>query len=619
MWQARNKLKFIYFLIVFLGYLFIAKDVVLAEYLCKNRYVTLVNPVRGRDLWVDKTLNPITEQYSLIKSYNFPATWLIQYDVLKDSDVINKIQQFDNKQELGVFLEISPTLANDARVVYPHAVAWDDPNAIFLSGYKQSERRLLIDKLFTEFEIIFGNYPKSVGAWWIDSYSLEYMDKRFDIDTVLIVADQKTTDDYGVWGQWWGVPYRPTKENLLIPADSIKNAADYIVIQWAQRDLNKAYGEGLKFSNYSLQANDYTERGLTTDYFNNLIASYSDCGLAIGQITVGLETGIESVRSFPEYKNQLLSLSKDNNINSVTMSEFAQKYKNVYPNNPSEIRLGDSESTWLLTPYSRVNENLKENTIYQQGLTFPDYYLADNSKFLDRRLPINHGSSNRSRYPLFALLAFIVGALLFKKKKLIKFYIPISLFILSSFMTLFKSFSNNGWNVFFGPVVDSIPALQFKVVVISFLIFVFALPKLIKKLKQTNLLIWLLPLSFSLDAILYYARYTFMDGKHYVGFSLDSLKFLGISLAKFDISPVFQDFPSAQAEALLRFPFEDIWNNQFLSFIVYPLIHILIAAVLWVLLKRLPRKFQKVIILITIILYLLFIKTFLSLDPRAVN
>src|SRR3990172_4069405 len=202
---------------------------------CDNRYVTLVNPVRGRDLWLDKSTKPLFDQYSLIEKHKFSVTWLMQYDVLVDSEIIELTDDFDERQEFGLFLEVSPKFAQDARVLYPHAVAWNDPNAIFLSGYAQSERKRLIDTLFDKFNEMYGYYPKSVGAWWIDSYSLSYMDEKYGIDTVLIVADQKTTDDYGVWGQWWGVPYRPRNENILIPADSPANASGFFVIQWAQR------------------------------------------------------------------------------------------------------------------------------------------------------------------------------------------------------------------------------------------------------------------------------------------------------------------------------------------------------------------------------------------------
>ena len=198
---------------------------------CDNRYLVLTNPVRGRERWFDKSLTPLTDQYKEIKKYNYPATWLIQYDALQDKDIVSEINKFDNSHEIGVFLEVSPQFTQDARVIYPHAVAWDDPNAIFFSGYKQSERRRLIDTLYNNYKNIFGEYPTSIGAWWIDSYTVNYIKDKYGLDAVLIVADQQTTDDYGVWGQWWGVPYYPSKANILVPA-SEDSKMDVVVMQW---------------------------------------------------------------------------------------------------------------------------------------------------------------------------------------------------------------------------------------------------------------------------------------------------------------------------------------------------------------------------------------------------
>ena len=224
--KIKNKILLVTFvLVLFISQIyFIAPQSVFAVSTnCNNRFVTLVNPVRGRDLWKDKSLNPIQDQYTTISVYKFPATWLLQYDVLKDAKVLEEIKKFDDSSELGVLLEVSQSSAEAARVIYPHAVPWFNPNAVFLSGYSQSDRRMLIDKLFTDFRESFGYYPKSVGAWWIDSYSLNYLKEKYGIKAAMIVADQKTTDSYGIWGQWWGVPYYPSKVNILTPATSLEN------------------------------------------------------------------------------------------------------------------------------------------------------------------------------------------------------------------------------------------------------------------------------------------------------------------------------------------------------------------------------------------------------------
>ena len=387
---------------------------------CENRFLTLVNPVRGRERWFEKSLDPIIDQHALVKNNGFSATWLFQYDALIDSELVDEVDGWDDNQEIGLFLEVSPGLARDSRVIYPHAVAWDDPNAIFLSGYSQSDRRKLIDTLVNKYQKIFSKYPKSAGAWWVDSYSLNYLVEKYGIKAVLIVADQQITDDYGVWGQWWGVPYYPSKANVLTPASKLSNKQDVVVTQWAQRDLTRAHGQGPKYSNYSLQANDYTERGETTEYFSKLANTYLDCELGLGQITVGLETGIESVRHLEEYSRQLEFLGTLDNVHSVSMEKFSQKYSEAYPDLSANLLLSDDKTEWVLEKDKRENKGLGDYIIYNPDVSFPDYFVADKSTFLDRRLPEKDERSVSDNYKPWFLAILIVSGIIFIRKNLVQ-------------------------------------------------------------------------------------------------------------------------------------------------------------------------------------------------------
>ncbi len=340
-----------------------------------EKYATVVNPVRSRELWKDKSLEPLLDQYKAVEGRGLKATWLLQNDVLSDKEVMAEIKKFNNNQELGVFLEISRNLALRSRLYFEENRPWHDPGVIFLSAYNRKERKKLIDVMMKDFKAEFGYWPKSVGAWWIDSYSLSYLEKEYKIKSALIVTDQKTTDHYGVWGQWWGYPYFPDKNNILIPGDS-----SVLVIQWALRDPVKAYfGEGPKVSNYSLQANDYISQGLDINYFNKLANIYFDERNKLGQITVGLETGIESVAFLQEFERQMAWIKK-NGIKDVTMSRFSDIYKKSYGKNPPEIYI----ENWKLTPEYRENKSIDERTDYKKGWVFGDFYQADKSDFLNR-------------------------------------------------------------------------------------------------------------------------------------------------------------------------------------------------------------------------------------------
>lgn len=455
-------------------------QIVQAETSCENKYLTLINPVRGRTLWFNKSVAPLLDQYSLVKEKDFPATWLMQYDAFKDGELLAEIAKFDSKQEMGLFLEVSKDLAQDSRVTYPPLFDWTNPRVVFLSGYSRSERKKIIDHLFTEFNGEFGYYPESVGAWWIDSYSLNYMEKEYGVKSALIVADQLSTDDFGVWGQWWGVSYYPLKTNVLLPASSLSNKQDIVILQWAQRHPDLAYGDGPKFSNHSLQANDYISLGFDTDFFSSLVDTYSDCVNPISQVTVGLETGMESVGFLDEYEKQLEVLENKEYLVPLTMSQYGEKFREVHPGFPKEAKVIGT-TTWEMTTSYRRNEELGDFIEYNPRAVFSDYYVANEAEFLNRRLPelevTDNGWRNAFNFSLFQVL-------------------NVGVFFL---LILYFYFSKK-------PV-------------------------------------WLVFLSVFISILLGFVRVSLLTGKYYLGFALDAFRFVGVSFKRpFQLSFVNQDF-----------------------------------------------------------------------------
>lgn len=571
----------------------------------KNCYLTIVNPVRGRDLWLNKSIKSLEEQYKAITQRNFSATWLLQYDILEDEEVVSFFKNnLKKNQELGIFLEVSPNLCKVSRVVYPPLVAWYEPQAVFLSGYSREERKKLIKSVFNKFKEKFGKYPNSVGAWWIDSYSLEFMKRKYGIKTVLIAANQQKTDNYTIWGHWWGIPYYPSLANILVPGLGSKDGLDILIIQWAQRDLTKSYGEGGKFSNYSLQANDYLQKKLDTSYFKRLVGYYLNGDAKITQITVGLETGIESVKAFSEFLNQLDFLKEIRGLKSVTMENFYNDYRNLYPKNPEKIILKDGKSEWILTPEERKNEYLKEKLIYQRNLSFSDYFLADKSRFLERKLPINKNENKVFPFifgvPIFG---FLIGFLIFYKSRLIKYFWRVTSFIFISFFTTFLVYPKFGWIVYFGPVIKNVFLIQV-ILILSYYFLFFLFLKYFRKIENRNLLISCFSLTYGFDYIISILRYTYLNHEHYFGFAWDSLRFFGMKVSSHSISLVNQDFPFVVADSLLKFNFDWIWDNLLVSFFLYPLFHMFLGTVIFLIFKRVSNNvFRKIIFLFYLFLF----------------
>lgn len=317
-------LKLTFFLAAFLIF-FLPK----AAQAVSEKQVVIVNPIRGSDFWThpQNILDTPKKEYEVISQSGLPASWLVRFDALGNPEVVNFLKSLNAKQETGLFLEITPALTQAAGVSYNQSANWHYPRSVFLVGYTPSVRQKLIDAAFRKYKEVLGVYPKSVGAWWIDAYSLGYMGDKYGIAANLDVADQYSTDQYQIWGQYWSTPFYPSKSNALVPAGSPDQKIGVVTLQWATRDPFNAYGNGVGDSTYSVQANDYLLHKLDSQYFVKLLNIYP-------QVTVGLENDFSWDSFGPEYQNQinvLVQRQKAGSLSVQTMSGFAAYYQKLYP------------------------------------------------------------------------------------------------------------------------------------------------------------------------------------------------------------------------------------------------------------------------------------------------
>jgi hypothetical protein len=292
----------------------------------EQKQITIINPIRGEDFWnyPYSLLETPKKQYELINSKNIEATWMPRYDALKNTEVQSFLKSLNQKQEVGLFLEVTPTLTTDAGVTYNQSPNWHYSKSVLVIGYSPEDRIKLIDTAMNQFKQVFGYFPKSVGAWWIDAYSLQYMKDKYQIQVNMDVADQFSTDGYQVWGQYWSSPFYPSKKNALMPASSVNEKIGVITVQWAGRDPFNGYGNSVFESTYSVQANDYILHDLGIDYFKKLVAPYP-------QVVVGLENDFDWNQFGQEYSKQVEYVVGIENVQIVTMEHFGRNYRQINP------------------------------------------------------------------------------------------------------------------------------------------------------------------------------------------------------------------------------------------------------------------------------------------------
>ncbi|MBI2010586.1 MAG: DUF3863 domain-containing protein [Candidatus Chisholmbacteria bacterium] len=332
-----------------------------------EKVVTIVNPIRGRNLWYENDIKTITSQYLAITNRGLVATWLLQYDAVQDPEIVAVVKSISKDHEIGLFLEISEKLAADSGVPYKLASGdWARPDKVYLSGYRVHERKKLIDTAIATFTQTFGYPPQSAGAWHVDPTSLTYLADKYHLKATIGVADQFDTDANRQWGQYWGYPYYPSRYNALKPAKSLAEKLDIVKIQWALRDPLLGYGPSPYYSNFSLQANDYvSEHGLDTAYFSHVLDEYLTAQSPLTQATMGLEVGQEGLRFAPEFSNQLEVIEnlQQRGVAVITMSQFADRYRQAFPQlSPNvtiigthhagsrEPELKGSKVTWFMSP-----------------------------------------------------------------------------------------------------------------------------------------------------------------------------------------------------------------------------------------------------------------------------
>ncbi|MFI5265116.1 MAG: hypothetical protein ACHQT7_00010 [Candidatus Levyibacteriota bacterium] len=331
-----------------------------------NSFITIVNPQRISNYTKDY-LGSFQAEVNIVESRSFAATWPVTYDVLTKNDFVDSLKKLDSNQELGIFLEVTPQFAHDSNVTYNNTDSWHRATSLFLSGYTQTDRKKLIDTVFKKFKEDFGYYPKSVGSWWTDAYSLSYMQKNYGITGTLNVSDQYDLDGYQVWGTWWSVPYYPNSINAAEPAQNVKNKLDVVTFRWAFRDPLNGYTSPSRFPASMYSSQDYSTIGIDPTYFDRLIQIFAlqQPQNKFGQATIGGEGDLGAADYkifFARQLDTVKNLENEGSVSVLTMQQFSSWYRKSFPDlSPNHMIQADDplgiqnkKAIWMQTPFYRI-------------------------------------------------------------------------------------------------------------------------------------------------------------------------------------------------------------------------------------------------------------------------
>lgn len=188
--------------------------------------INIVNFVRAEDFrnTQEELYDTFQCQVELCRQYPMPYTFLLLYDALVRPEYVALLQENpDPRCEVGVWIEMAQMQVEKCGMKWrgDPGCKWDwRVNPGLLMAYTLEERKALIDELFSKFHEVFGYYPKSVGAWMLDTYSIQYMTEQYGVDAFCICKDQYGTDGYTLWGGYYNQAYYPSKRNMFMPAQT---------------------------------------------------------------------------------------------------------------------------------------------------------------------------------------------------------------------------------------------------------------------------------------------------------------------------------------------------------------------------------------------------------------
>lgn len=192
----------------------------------KKNIINIVNFVRAEDYrnTQEELYDTFKQQVELCRQYPMPYTFLLQYDALIHPEYVALLlENPDSNCEVGVWFEMAQEQVEKCGIKWrgEPGTKWDwRVNPGLLMAYTLEERKSLIDELFGKFHEVFGHYPKSAGAWMLDTYSIQYMTEQYGVDAFCICKDQYGTDGYTLWGGYYNQAYYPSKRNMFMPAQT---------------------------------------------------------------------------------------------------------------------------------------------------------------------------------------------------------------------------------------------------------------------------------------------------------------------------------------------------------------------------------------------------------------
>lgn len=332
-------------------------------------FVRLLEP-RIPEFTEEVLYNTVAEQVKIMRRYKLRGTFLLQYDALMDPRYQELMKSLPRDTfEIGGWLEIPRPLAENAGMKWRGRYPWDwHANVGFTTGYTPAEREKLADVYMSDFKKIFGYYPESVGCWFIDAHTLDYLYDKYKISASCMCRDQIGTDGYTVWGGYWNQAYYPSRINSYMPAQTEEKQLPVPVFRMLGSDPVRQYDKGVPPGEQGVMTLEPVYKPAGGDstwvnwFFSQLVEGES---LEFNYVQAGQENSFTWKRMEKGYLIQMPLIARlrdENKVTVETLGESGKWFSDNYKTTPAtswtvnrDIDTGNLKTAWFNCRYYRAN------------------------------------------------------------------------------------------------------------------------------------------------------------------------------------------------------------------------------------------------------------------------
>lgn len=355
------------------------------------RIINIINFIRQTDYRIENSENLLFEavenQIKLVNEYNFPATFLFQYDALINPAYQKLMKtQLSPNCEIGAWWEITQPHVEAAGIKWRGEHSWvSHANIAFTTGYTPEEREKLVDVYMSKFKDIYGEYPRSVGSWFIDAHTLAYMVEKYKIVASSNCKDQVGTDGYTLWGGYWNQAYYPSRYNAYMPAQTEENQIPVPIFRMLGSDPIYQYETGVGTNGQGVISLEpvYRESGKNREWVKYFLESiinqpslafnYAQAGQENSFTWSSMEEGLKI--QFPLFK----SLRDEGKIRIETLENSGKWFKDRFTITPAtavttlmDIRKEGNKTVWFNSRFYRASLLWEKD-----GFCFRDIHMFD--------------------------------------------------------------------------------------------------------------------------------------------------------------------------------------------------------------------------------------------------